>query len=106
MPIEPDVVVSEGDARFHALLRELGELHAKKAHDYGRGGDPLANLRGSAEWGVPPWRGALIRLGDKVHRLKSFSQNGNLANEGVVDSLMDLAAYALLVVILLGEEKS
>src|SRR5207245_10917894 len=40
-------------ARFHQILKELGELHDKKQADYGRGDDPFANVRASTEWGVP-----------------------------------------------------
>src|SRR3990167_2999527 len=83
-----------GDPRFHALLDEIRFLHERKCADYGRDEDHLANLKGSEEWGVPAWKGTLIRLGDKVHRLKSFCSNGNLANEGVEDSLLDLASYS------------
>lgn len=94
-----------GDPRFHAELKALADLHIAKAADYGRGEDPLANLRASVMWGIPPWRATLLRLGDKVHRLASYALNGKLQNEGVVDSLRDLAAYALLAKILLEEEQ-
>lgn len=94
---------SLGDPRFHALLAELSRLHVRKATDYGRGCDVFANVRASEEFGIPAWRGALVRLNDKVHRLKSYCLNGSLANEGVADSLMDLAAYSLIALILFRE---
>ena len=103
--VEADFVKAVGDPRFHTLLAELGLLHAKKAADYGRDDDVFANVRASQEFGVEPWRGALIRLNDKVVRLKTFCVKGSLANEGVEDSLMDLAAYALIALILFREEK-
>lgn len=96
----------QGDPRFHALLSELGKLHNRKASDYGTDGDVFANVRASQEFGVEPWRGALVRLNDKVVRLKTFCIKGTLANEGVEDSLMDLAAYSLITLILFREEKS
>ncbi len=96
-------VTCNGDPRFHAILTELGLLHDKKQADYGRGADPLANIRASVEWGIPPWVGALVRLNDKVHRLKSLRLNGKLANESAIDSLNDIAVYAILARILLEE---
>lgn len=92
-----------GDARFHALLKEIGELHDKKQQDYGRDDDPFANVRASADWGVPAWVGALIRGTDKVKRLQKAARGGTLANEGVEDSMMDLAVYALIALILYRE---
>ncbi len=93
----------QGDLRFHGLLAQMGRLHAKKSADYGLGRDPLANLRASEDFGVPAYLGTLLRLHDKIIRLKAFAQNGSLANESAQDALMDLAAYALLVLILLDE---
>ena len=101
---EVQATALKGDPRFHAILAALGRLHDRKQADYGREGDPLANIRASAEWGVPAWVGALIRLTDKVRRLQAFARRGTLANEGAVDSLRDIAVYAILAEILLEEE--
>ena len=94
-----------GDPRYKALLDELWLLHCKKAADYGADNDYLANLRASEAFGIPAWLGALIRLNDKVKRLQTFAKKRTLANESVQDTLMDLAAYSLLVLILFQEEK-
>lgn len=95
-----------GNQAYLKLLDDMRELHLKKAADYGTDKDPLANLRASAEFGVPPWRAAVIRFGDKVSRLKTFCQKGTLANEGVEDTLKDAAAYALLALTLFLEEQN
>lgn len=95
-----------GDPRFHALLKKIGELHDKKQEDYGRETDPFANVRGSADFGVRPWVGALIRANDKVRRLQRFAQRGSLANEGAKDSMLDLSVYALIAFILYEEEEA
>lgn len=89
--------------RFHAILKEMGDLHDRKQADYGQKGDPFANVRSSSNWGVAPWIGAMIRLNDKIQRLQSFAQNGTLANEGVEDSLIDLANYAVIALVLFRE---
>ena len=83
-----------GHPEFLKLLDEMRSLHQKKAADYGRGEDPLANCRAAAEFGIPPWVGVALRLNDKLHRVKSFVQNGSLKNESIEDSFLDLAAYA------------
>lgn len=90
--------------RLHNLLKEIGELHDRKQKDYGRTNDPFANVRASQEWGVSPWVGAMVRATDKVRRLQSFALNGELANEGVEDSLKDLAVYALIALVLFEQE--
>lgn len=95
-----------GDKRFHDLLEEIGELHDKKQQDYGRDDDPFANVRASADWGVPAWVGALIRGTDKIKRLQKAARGGTLSNEGVEDSMMDLAVYALIALILYREGES
>lgn len=91
--------------RFHEILEELGRLHDKKQADYGSKEDPFANVRASREFGVPPWLGAIIRLNDKVNRLKSFAMKGKLKNETVVDSMDDIAVYAVIAHVLFEEEE-
>lgn len=94
-----------GDPRYLQLLGEMANLHCKKAADYGSDGDPLANIRASEEIGIPAWKGAWLRAKDKVKRIDSFCLKGKLENEPVEDSLMDLAAYALLALVLFQEKK-
>ena len=102
----PDVdpVRHPNSAKFHAYLREAGELHDKKQADYGRGDDPFANVRSSSDWGMPGWVGAMVRLSDKVKRLQSLARTGNLSNEGAVDSFNDICVYALIARVLYEEE--
>lgn len=88
-------------AAFLAKLDELWELHLSKGQDYGSEDDPLANIRNSAAFvGIEPWRGAMVRLSDKVTRLATFNRTGRLRHEGVLDTLLDLAGYALLAAVL------
>ena len=92
------------DDRFSQKLSVLLSLHNKKRADYGRVADPFANIRASAEFGIPPWEGAILRLNDKIHRIKSFIQNGKLVNESLIDSFQDIAVYAIIAWILYEEE--
>jgi hypothetical protein len=94
-----------GESPFQGVLREMAALYARKSADYGSGEDSLANVRASKEMGVSPWLGAMLRANDKVHRIKEYAKKGTLINEGVEDSLIDLAAYAVIALVLFREEK-
>lgn len=96
----------KGDEKYLAILDELRELHLKKSADYGSDEDALANLRGSVDVGIEPWRGAWLRALDKVRRMNRFCVKGTLANEGVEDTLKDLAAYSCLVLRLFREREA
>lgn len=103
VPRLKDEVTQKGDPRFRQLLDDMWEMHCRKGNDYGSGEDFLANLRASEAYGVPAWIGALIRANDKMIRLENAAKGVMLANESVEDSLMDLACYALLSLILYKE---
>jgi hypothetical protein len=92
-----------GDDGFFRLLDEMRALHVKKSIDYGTDSDPLANIRGAAVIGLEPWRAAYLRALDKVNRINRYCVKGTLANEGVRDSFLDLANYALLALRLFDE---
>jgi len=92
---------------FFDLCDQLKATHAGKSKDYGcpSGTDPLANIRNGAKFvGIPAWRAAMVRLSDKVTRLATFNATGSLHYEGVEDTLVDLASYALLSLLLYREE--
>ena len=94
---------------FYDLCDRLKDVHARKSKDYGcpSGTDPLANIRNGAHFvGISAWRAAMVRLSDKVTRLATFNATGRLEFEGVEDTCIDLASYALLSLVLYTEEKS
>ena len=93
-----------GDKRFLAVLQEIAELHERKQRDYGTDNDPFANIRASQEFGISPYKGIFLRIGDKVQRLKADCVNGTLANEGVVDTLLDIAVYSVIASLLFQED--
>lgn len=90
--------------RFNDILGQLCAMHEKKARDYGTEGDTYQNFRGSEKMGIAPWKGAFIRLCDKVQRIQKFAKDGKLANESVVDSFNDLAVYAIICRVLYEEK--
>jgi len=96
-----------GSLPFLELLEEVRQLHLSKSQDYGSESDPLANIRQGAEFvGIEPWRACLVRVADKVQRLKTFCRTGRLVHEGVRDTLLDNAAYSLLAIVLFDEGKN
>ena len=78
-------------------------MHDKKQKDYGTPSDPFANVRASADFGIEPWVGAMVRANDKMRRLQSAAQGSTLVNEGIEDSLLDLAVYSIIALVLYRE---
>ena len=93
---------------FHELLDKMRDIHNRKNADYGAG-KQLGNFMEAEEFGVEAWRGALIRLTDKYSRIKSLAnranQVGEVKDESFEDTLIDLANYALLTLVLYKEAK-
>jgi hypothetical protein len=96
--------VRPGSDAFLAALEELGALHLRKTLDYGVAEDALANIRNSADViNVPAYAGCVLRMSDKMHRLKAFFRRGQVEFDGVEDTLLDLAAYSLIALVLYRE---
>lgn len=91
--------VHPGDPDFLAALDELRALHLSKGHDYADATDPLRNYVESARrGGVEVWRSAWLRLLEKQIRLENLIGKAAAPNhESLEDTLMDLAALALIV---------
>lgn len=90
---------------FSDVLAELQTMHDRKGADYGRTQDPYSNVRGSEDFGIPGWVGAMVRANDKMRRLQKAASGSTLRNEGIEDSLIDLAVYAIIGLILFREAK-
>ena len=100
------MMTKAGHPRFYELLDEIRDLHDSKNADYSKSGDPLSNFRLCGAFGIPPWKGALVRMSDKWSRLTELA-NGKaqkVIDEKITDTLMDLAVYALLMIILWEED--
>ena len=95
-----------GSREFIAVLEEIKSLHLRKTLDYGQDDDALSNIRSSADVvNVPPWAGCILRISDKMHRLRSFFRRGKTEFDGVEDTLLDIAAYAVIALVLYREGK-
>jgi len=96
----PEYAMHPTSAEFCRLCDELKEMHRRKSYDYGSADDPIANIRnGAAFVQIEPWRAAAVRLSDKITRFETYCRTGRLEHEGVEDTLMDMASYALLVLL-------
>jgi len=94
-----------GHPMFRQVLTEMLEMHERKGADYGTNEDIFANIRASEEFGIDGWKGSILRANDKMSRLKAFFIHGNLKNESVEDSLLDLANYAVIALCLYREQQ-
>jgi hypothetical protein len=84
------------------------EVMKKKNTDYcGGSGDPYANFRISEAFGIHPAMGIVLRITDKLQRIRAFAANGSLAvaEESVDDACEDILNYAILLKGLLKEER-
>ncbi len=95
-----------GHPEFEKILDEIRELHRRKSADYGNKEDLFANINASKEFGIPAWLGAMVRANDKVSRIKTYANKKTLANESLEDSLLDLAAYAIISLVLFREQNN
>lgn len=85
---------------------ELIPILRAKGHDYAGDGDTFGNLR---DFG---WKGIVVRLGDKYHRLKNFCLSSchsapdaessllKVKDENIEDTLKDLINYGFLTLVL------
>lgn len=104
LPTPPPGVRAESLA-FLTVLEEVWQMHLSKTADYGRDDDALANIRnGASVVNIEPWRACLVRIADKVTRLRTFCHTGRLVHEGVADTMLDLCAYAAIALVLFRQE--
>jgi hypothetical protein len=64
----------------------------KKNQDYAHQSDPFRNFRMFGTFGI------LVRLSDKIARLRSFEESGQFVveDERLEDTLLDIINYAVL----------
>lgn len=91
------------DLAFEAL-----DLMKRKNADYGANADPFANFRMAQLLHIAPAVGAMLRMQDKMARLVSFIERGDLAvkEESWHDCIVDLINYSVILHGLLDEMKA
>ena len=74
-------------------------MRAKNTDYTGGSDDPFANFRISEVFGVHPVVGILMRISDKMQRIRAFIANGKMAvaTESVDDACEDIINYAILI---------
>jgi hypothetical protein len=93
--------IRPGSREFLAVLDELRTLHLRKTLDYGVDEDALSNIRQSSDVvNMPAWAGCILRISDKMHRLKAYFRRGKCEFDGVEDTLKDIACYAAIALVL------
>jgi hypothetical protein len=94
---------------FVAFTERMRDLTRKKNDDYSAGLDPFANFTRVEALGIcSTEQGFLTRMTDKMSRICSFVQRGELSvkEESVTDTLMDLAVYSILMAAFLHDKKT
>jgi hypothetical protein len=85
---------------FVDLCNEMIRKMFEKNHDYSRGDSPFKNLERHGLYGIT------VRLDDKINRLDSLtnstyaSNEASVSDESLEDTCMDMATYALLMILL------
>lgn len=90
-----DKFFEDADLQASSVLK----LMKSKNHDYSAGQGPFANFQMSESLGVEPEIGLMIRMMDKMQRVRTYLEQGSLKvpGEGVVDAANDLLGYSLLL---------
>lgn len=82
------------------LFNECLEISVKKNQDYtGDSEDPFSNFRSVEVLGIKTEEGFLTRMMDKMKRISSYIQKGELSvkDESIMDTLRDLINYSSLL---------
>lgn len=90
-----------------AMLDEMKDLHRRKNAGYnGDNADPFTNFKACEAFGVPAFRGVLVRMADKWGRIQSLASNptNEQVGESIRDTLQDMAMYALIAIYLYDEQ--
>ena len=82
----------------------------QKNNDYTGGEkatDPFANFNAASVLGIDPVQGLLLRVIDKIQRIRSFTNDKELkvSNESVEDACDDIVNYAILAKAMLMEQR-
>lgn len=99
-----------GSPEYLELLDKMRDLHIRKNQGYSAAskvGDCWHNFRQCENFGIPAPDGVITRMSDKWSRLQSLwlDRANDKVDEPIEDTLMDLAAYSLILICLLKEQK-
>ena len=91
--------------KYNEVLDKMKEFYEAKKQKY-LPEEELGNFRESIKIGVPPWKGAFVRLQDKYLKACNLilGKEINLEDKELIDTLLDLANCAVITLCLLSEE--
>lgn len=95
-----------GHPDYKLILDEMWELHCRKASSYGSDEDPLANLRSGERFGMTAWKRCLVEAESAFYRMENYCNGRNTSDENAENALMDAAAFSLLGLLFLREERA
>ncbi len=97
-----------GSKEFHALLDVMHQTHMDKSAGYAGvdNPDPFANFRVCERFDVSAFEGCMVRLSDKFIRVTNLMRDptNERVGEKITDTLIDLASYSLIAIILWDEK--
>jgi len=79
------------------LCLKAKNLMVRKNQDYAGSDDPFRNFNGSTALGIHPANGILLRMLDKMNRVRTYAEEGKLLTDSFEDSIVDLINYSVLV---------
>jgi hypothetical protein len=91
------------------ICQEAKELMRKKNADYACSTDPFMNFRRAEFLGFSTAEmGVLIRMTDKMSRISTFLNRGELSleNESVYDAIVDMINYSVILAGLLKDRET
>ena len=102
------IIARETKQGIDKVLADARQLHINKNAGYAGASnpDPWANFRLSDAFGVSPVDGVLVRMSDKYIRIQNLRKDATneRVGESLMDTLRDLAAYALIAICLMEEK--
>jgi len=101
-----------GHPEFYKILEKMKNIYESKNADYG-GGNPLGNFLECRRAGIDEIDGVLTRLGDKFSRVYSLNKKRKegkggpeVKSEKMEDTLIDLAVYSIICLVLLSDKEN
>ena len=79
------------------LCGKAKAIMVQKNQDYAEAADPFRNFEGSTALGIHPANGILLRMLDKMNRVRTYAEEGKLLTDSFEDSIVDLINYSVLV---------
>lgn len=102
----PDQDTPRPPVTFADTVNRMLTIHKAKNNDYSPQG-AFGNFSESEKIGIPAWKGAFVRLQDKYTRATNIigGKEIKVLDEKLEDTLLDLANYAVIVMVLLDRDQ-